>query len=111
MSTQPSIISQYLPQDPKRSSRNSQKVIDLVSARYFLERGAMQGHSNEWQTCKPRQICMYILRETTNLSFTQIGKILGMNHTTVIHGVRKVATLRLLEPQLDEIIAEIINKI
>jgi len=54
---------------------------------------------------------MYILRETTNLSFTQIGKILGMNHTTVIHGVRKVAALRLLEPQLDEIITEIINKI
>lgn len=41
---------------------------------------------------QPRQVVMYLCRELTDTSFTNIGKLLGKkDHTTIIHGVNKVA--------------------
>ena len=42
----------------------------------------------------PRQIAMFLLREETSLSLSAIGKILGgRDHSTVMHGHGKVASL------------------
>jgi len=42
----------------------------------------------------PRQVTMFLLREETSLSLSAIGKILGgRDHSTVIHGHEKVASL------------------
>ena len=35
-----------------------------------------------------RQDCMRMLRDETSLTFPQIGRIFGRDHTTVVHGVR-----------------------
>ena len=41
---------------------------------------------------QPRQVVMYLCRELTDTSFTNIGKLLGKkDHTTIIHGVNKVS--------------------
>ena len=38
---------------------------------------------------QPRQVVMYLCRELTDTSFTNIGKLLGKkDHTTIIHGVK-----------------------
>lgn len=40
----------------------------------------------------PRQIIMYLCRELTDTSLTNIGKVLGKkDHTTVLHGIKKIA--------------------
>lgn len=40
---------------------------------------------------QPRQVVMYLCRELTDISQVNIGKILGKkDHTTVIHGVKKI---------------------
>ena len=42
----------------------------------------------------PRQVTMFLLREETSLSLSAIGKILGgRDHSTVLHGHDKVASL------------------
>lgn len=42
----------------------------------------------------PRQIGMYLSKHFTNSSYPQIGRMFGnRDHTTVLHGVRKIAAL------------------
>jgi len=42
----------------------------------------------------PRQIAMYLTREMTNLSLPQIGQVFGnRDHTTVLHGCDKIASM------------------
>lgn len=37
-----------------------------------------------------RQIAVYLIRETTDHTFVQIGEMLGRTHTTVLHGYNKM---------------------
>jgi chromosomal replication initiator protein len=42
----------------------------------------------------PRQIAMYLTRQLTHASLTEIGRSFGgKDHTTVLHAVEKVHTL------------------
>ena len=42
----------------------------------------------------PRQITMYLLRELTQMSFPEIGNLLGAkHHTTILYGARKLTSL------------------
>jgi chromosomal replication initiator protein len=39
----------------------------------------------------PRQIVMYLCRELTATPYVEIGKLLGKkDHTTIMHGVKKI---------------------
>jgi chromosomal replication initiator protein len=61
---------------------------------------------------KPRQLAMYIIRETTNLSLPEIGKELGgKNHSTVLHSIRKIEDEIKQDPNTAKIIAELIENI
>ena len=43
---------------------------------------------------RPRQIAMYLCRRHTDLSFKQIATLLGLSdHSTVMHGVKKIEEL------------------
>jgi hypothetical protein len=42
---------------------------------------------------RPRQVAMFLAKELTYLSLPQIGRQFGKDHTTVIHGARKIAEL------------------
>lgn len=53
------------------------------------------------QVVRPRQIIMYLAREHTNLSLPQIGRQLGgKDHTTILHGITKITSLRECDPAL-----------
>jgi chromosomal replication initiator protein len=44
---------------------------------------------------------MYLAREHTNLSLPQIGRQLGgKDHTTILHGITKITSLRECDPAL-----------
>ncbi len=50
---------------------------------------------------RPRQVAMYLSKQLTTHSLPEIGrKFGGRDHTTIIHGVRKIEELMLEEPQL-----------
>ena len=53
----------------------------------------------------PRQICMYLCNELTNLTLTEIAvKLKRSNHSTVIHGVHKIEQDILVDKELEETI-------
>jgi chromosomal replication initiator protein len=51
---------------------------------------------------RPRQIAMYLAKTLTMRSLPEIGrKFGGRDHTTVLHGVRKIEALVAIDGELD----------
>lgn len=51
---------------------------------------------------RPRQIAMYLARELTMRSLPDIGRHFGnRDHTTVIHAIKQIERLRLIDADLD----------
>jgi chromosomal replication initiator protein len=52
---------------------------------------------------RPRQVAMYLSKQLTSRSLPEIGrKFGGRDHTTVMHGVKKIEELLQLDPGLEE---------
>jgi len=51
---------------------------------------------------RPRQMAMYLSKQLTSRSLPDIGAKFGRDHTTVIHGVRKIEELRFTDDRIDE---------
>jgi chromosomal replication initiator protein len=59
-----------------------------------------------------RQIVMYLIREETGVSFPQIGHLLGgRDHTTVMHGIDKIAGDLLKDADLSRAVSELRNRL
>jgi chromosomal replication initiator protein len=55
---------------------------------------------------------MYLCRELTDLSFPEIGKHFGgKDHSTVIHAFRQIEKRIQSDPQVKEVLAELIKKL
>lgn len=50
----------------------------------------LKTRSQAYEFSIPRQVGMYLCRELTSKSFTQIGRAFQRHHTTAIHACRKV---------------------
>lgn len=58
----------------------------------------------------PRQVAMYLCREMTECSTTELGEEFGgKDHTTIIHGFQKIEKQMISEPSLQEIISQLQN--
>ena len=68
--------------------------IILKVAKYFqIDISDMKGKSREQSLVIARQIAMFILREDSQMNLTTIGLLFGgRDHTTVLHGIRKIQT-------------------
>ena len=84
------------------SMDNIQKVI----AEYFkLSQNDLKGKKKTKNIVFPRQLSMYIAREITDFSTTEIGESFGgRDHTTVIHSIEKIKGQLLTDPALDSLI-------
>ena len=77
---------------PQRRPREAASVVQIVARHYNLTKDALLGRSRTKQIANARQVAMYLLREENGLSLINIGEILGgRDHSTVRHGVEKVA--------------------
>jgi chromosomal replication initiator protein len=75
------------------TTRNQdERAIVQTVARYFdLSPKEITSKKRDRKTTLARQITMYLLREESNYSFTEIGKELGnRNHATILHGYKKI---------------------
>jgi len=86
---------------PRKGDFAPQHVVDEVSRFYGIETSDITGRSRTRKVTLPRQVCMYLSRKETKASLPQIGLALGnRDHTTVLHGYDKIATLIEEDPQL-----------
>jgi chromosomal replication initiator protein len=68
-------------------------VVDMVAKTFNISVDRLLSPDRSREVALPRQIAMYLMRET-NLSLPQIGQALGgRDHTTVMYACEKVADL------------------
>ncbi len=66
-------------------------IIQIVTDHFNLPEDAIISKRKQKSIAFPRQICMYLCKELTELSTTSIGEKLGnRDHSTVLHGATKI---------------------
>ena len=65
-------------------------IISEVCRFYSIEENVLRGTLKDKVTAEARQVAMHLIRKLTNLSYPDIGKEFGKDHTTVIHACKKV---------------------
>ena len=87
-------------QDRLVSIENIQKTV----ADYFKLRVAdLLSKRRSRSIARPRQLAMALAKELTNHSLPEIGDAFGgRDHTTVLHGCRRIASLRETDKRVDE---------
>ena len=77
---------------PQRRPREAASVVRIVARHFHLTEETLLGRSRTKEVANARQMAMYLLREENGLSLINIGELLGgRDHSTVRHGVEKVA--------------------
>jgi chromosomal replication initiator protein len=67
------------------------ELLNRVAKYFGISRQEILGASRRRDVLLPRQVLMYLARETTTLSLPQIGAACGgRDHTTVLHAWRKI---------------------
>ena len=68
-----------------------QLIIEVVSEHYHISVDQMISKNRSSDIAKPRQIAMYLCKNMTSNSLDVIGSLLGgRDHSTIIHGIKKV---------------------
>lgn len=87
--------------------------VQRVVAEYFNVTPAdMKGKKRTKQVTFPRQVAMFIIREITDFSTTEIGlEFGGRDHTTVMHSCQRIEDRMKGDPTLEPTIGELIRSI
>ena len=68
-----------------------ERIRSIVANHYKIKIADMDSPKRNAEITLPRQVAMYICRDTTDLSLPKIGKIFGNRHySTVIHAIEKI---------------------
>jgi len=96
------------PTDGSRRSITPDQVISAVSEYFNIDEEILRGSKRDKPVALARQVAMYILREETQLSLSQIGVQLGKrDHKTIMHGCQKITTDIDSNPELRRDVIEI----
>lgn len=73
---------------------NPDVIIDCVCKYFGLGRDVLLGKKKNKEIVEPRQICMYLIADMTNMPLETVGNICGgRDHTTVMHARDKIERL------------------
>ncbi|MEA3349078.1 MAG: chromosomal replication initiator protein DnaA [Chloroflexota bacterium] len=78
---------------PNRRELQPDHIVNSVAETCNVDVDRMLGRERTHEISHPRQIAMYLIREETDSSLPQIGKVFGRDHTTVMYGHEKIADL------------------
>ena len=87
-------------------------IINTVAEHYGISPEDITSKRRNSEFVLPRQIVMYLCRQLTDVSYINVGKILGKkDHTTIIHGDKKITEDIKTNEELKNNIETIIKKI
>ena len=80
-----------------------ENIQKTVAEYYKIRISDLHSNSRSRSITRPRQLAMALSKELTNHSLPEIGNAFGgRDHTTVLHGCRKIAELRESDTKIDE---------
>lgn len=92
--------------DVLRASERKISVEEIqrrVSEHYNIRLSDMIGPKRVRNFARPRQVAMYLCKQLTSRSLPEIGRRFGgRDHTTVMHGVKRIEELRAQDAQIAE---------
>lgn len=87
-------------QDKLVTIENIQKT---VAEYYKIRISDLHSKKRSRSIARPRQVAMYLAKELTSHSLPEIGESFGgRDHTTVMHGCKKITELRETDTRIDE---------
>jgi chromosomal replication initiator protein len=87
-------------------------ILRAVASFYSLKPAQLKAKNNSRPIALPRQIAMYICKELTHQSLPKIGKDFGgKHHTTVLHSIRKIDSLRKKDHEISKAVNEIVKSL
>lgn len=87
-------------------------IQEAVCARYHVRLLDLLSHRRDRRIARPRQVAMWIVRQTTLHSLPEIGRAFSnRDHTTVIHALKVVERLLVADPRFASIVWELVQEI
>ena len=87
-------------------------ILRVVADYYKLSYNDLKGKKRTKNIAFPRQVAMYIARDITEYSTTELGfEFGGRDHTTVMHGCQKIEERLKLDPNLESSIQALVRTI
>ena len=75
----------------KRKGVSVDLVLKEVAHAFNIKVSDIKSNKKYSSVVLPRHVCMYLLKKLTDMSFPEIGQVLGgKNHSTIIYGVKKM---------------------
>ena len=101
------VLGNILKERQSKAVNNSQ-ILKVVSTYYDVKTTHIKGKRRTKDLVIPRQVAMFLMYELTNTPFMGIGDFLGgRDHTTIMHGVRKIEDKLNQESIIKQQVAEV----
>lgn len=87
------------------------EILKTVAHYYGIKVQDLKSKSSAKVYAFPRQVCMWILKKITDLSYPEIGKLFGnKHHSTVIYSVEKIEEMREKSVELKKSLDELLEQ-
>jgi chromosomal replication initiator protein len=104
------VLKYLIPNQERRITMDS--VLRAVADKFQMQSSQLKQKTNARNIAYPRQIAMYLIKELTQSSLPEIGRMFGgKHHTTVLHSVQKIDKLRQKDPDLNRLIHSVTDSI
>ena len=74
-------------------------ILSGVARAFNLHTDSLLGYRRDQRVAAARHVAMYLLREITGDSYPALGKFFNRDHSTIIHGYKKVERRMLDSPE------------
>lgn len=87
------------------------RIMEKVTKKYNISEADLKGSKRNQEIATARHVCIYIIKNMTDLSLKKIGNIFSRDHSTVKSSLNKIETdikeNSLLEIEINELMSEI----
>lgn len=88
-----------------------ERIIEEVARTFEVTAKDIKSPKRAAQISQARQVAMYVVREVTNLSYEEIGKEFGRDHSTAIYAVQQVERNMKKRPDFRNMVNDLIKNI
>lgn len=88
-----------------------ERIIEEVARTFEVTSKDIKSPKRASQISQARQVAMYVVREVTNLSYEEIGKEFGRDHSTAIYAVQQVERNMKNRPDFKNMVNDLIKNI
>ena len=97
---------------PRKTAVTIQDIVSVVTQYFNVKLSDLQSKRRNHSIAFPRQICMHLARNMTNLSLEEIGGYFGgRDHTTVIYATEKIKKAVTKDQSLKDLVQHLTREI